>query len=898
VQKLLSEIQKAGGEAVYQTVDVQNRDAVIQAVASIRSRFGRVDGIVHAAGVLADGPVKQKDPAALTRVVETKLLGAQHLAAATEGDAIGLFAIISSWSGRFGNAFQTDYSAANEMSNRWVKALAASRPGLRALSLSYPPWEDSAMARKIPGFKKAEMRERGVPFLTDDEGVRAFLTELDQKVQGEVLVGREVPTRSLAYQAHFPVSRLTHVYLNDHQMAGQPVLPLASALDHVAAAAVEASGGHPAFTVRDFRLQRGVLIPDTAWLSVDVKQDLGHGTPARLELHAGSSRTERGALSYRGSYETTTSAAQGTTPAEHPALEKLPLPLAEFYKAFTFHGPRLQGISSVEGFGPQGISGWVRASKPSEWIKDPSRKTWTVDPLVIDASFQLAGYWAWVQHQRAGFPLGFSEYVQLAPFGDGPVRCTLSLEAAEGDVLRGTITYQSKDGKLLAVMRGVEAEFKRRDPQFGKASASNAETANEEIPAATPIDETSFRVEMFPEVIELSDRLQMAEAFGLKNPYFNVHERVTNDTSVINGREMINFSSYNYVGMSGDPVVSAAAKAAIERYGTSVSASRIASGEKPLHRELEAKLSDFLGTEDCILFVSGHATNVTTVGHIVGPGDLILHDALAHDSILQGAKLSGAKRRPFPHNDFDALDKALTALRPHYRRVLIAVEGVYSMDGDITELPRVIELKKKHKALLLVDEAHSLGVLGETGRGLGEYFNVDRSEVDMWMGTLSKSLASCGGYIAGSRALVQYLKYTTPGFIYSVGLSPPNTAASIAALDQMIAHPERVARLHERAKLFLTLAKQKGINTGMSKDSAVIPCIVGNSVHCLQLADALFKRGINVQPILYPAVEEEAARLRFFLTATHTDAQIHYTIDALAEELAKLRQEQDQEQAS
>jgi 8-amino-7-oxononanoate synthase len=194
----------------------------------------------------------------------------------------------------------------------------------------------------------------------------------------------------------------------------------------------------------------------------------------------------------------------------------------------------------------------------------------------------------------------------------------------------------------------------------------------------------------------------------------------------------------------------------------------------------------------------------------------------------------------------------------------------------------------------LVDEAHSMGVIGKTGRGIGEHFNVDRSDVEMWMGTLSKSLASCGGYIAGSKALVQYLKYTTPGFVYSVGLSPANTAASIAALDQMDKHPERVARLHDRARMFLTLAKQKGINTGMSQDSAVIPCIVGNSVHCQQLADALFKRGVNVQPILYPAVEEEAARLRFFLTATHTDQQIRYTIDVLAEELAKIQQEQAQ----
>src|SRR5207237_9750595 len=163
----------------------------------------------------------------------------------------------------------------------------------------------------------------------------------------------------------------------------------------------------------------------------------------------------------------------------------------------------------------------------------------------------------------------------------------------------------------------------------------------------------------------------------------------------------------------------------------------------------------------------------------------ILHDSLAHDCILGGSRLSGAKRRPFPHNDPDALEKQLQQLRPHYRRVLIAVEGVYSMDGDIAPLPRFVELKKKYGCLLLVDEAQSIVVLGATGRGVGEHFGVDRKDVDLWMGTFSKSFASCGGYVGGSKVLVQYLKYTAPGFVYSVGMSPANAAAALEACRQM-----------------------------------------------------------------------------------------------------------------
>jgi 8-amino-7-oxononanoate synthase len=403
------------------------------------------------------------------------------------------------------------------------------------------------------------------------------------------------------------------------------------------------------------------------------------------------------------------------------------------------------------------------------------------------------------------------------------------------------------------------------------------------------VDEVNYRIELFPEVEELEQRLGLAVAFGLKNPYFNVHERVTNDTSVIGGRTMINWSSYNYLGLSGDPEVNRAAKAAIERYGTSVSASRVASGEKPLHRELEQELAQVLGTEDAIVMVSGHGVFVTVIGHLMGPNDLILHDALAHDCIMGGAKLSGAKRRPFPHNDFEALERQLQQLRPHYKRVLIAVEGVYSMDGDIAPLPEFIRLKKKYKCLLLVDEAHSIGVLGERGRGAGEHFNVERADVDLWMGTLSKSLASCGGYVGGSKTLVQFLKYTAPGFIYSVGITPANAAAALEALSQLQQHPEKVRRLHERAALFLKLTRERGIDTGYSAGSAVVPAIIGNSLHSLQISEALRQRGINVQPILYPAVEETAARLRFFITATHTEQQIRETVEVLAEEIARAR---------
>jgi 8-amino-7-oxononanoate synthase len=341
--------------------------------------------------------------------------------------------------------------------------------------------------------------------------------------------------------------------------------------------------------------------------------------------------------------------------------------------------------------------------------------------------------------------------------------------------------------------------------------------------------------------------------------------------------------------MAHDPQVAAAAKAAIDRYGTSAGASRLVSGEKQVHRDLEHALAAFLGTAAALAFVSGHATNVTTIGHLLGPEDLIVHVVLAHTSIIQGAQLSGATRRVYAHNDWSAADALLSEMRPRYRRVLIAIEGVYSMDGDYPDLPRFVELKKTHKTLLLVDEAHSLGTMGATGRGLGEHFGTTRTDIDLWIGTLSKSLASCGGYIAGSTELVEYLKYTAPGFVYSVGLSPASAAAALAALTVLQREPQRVARLRELAALFLKLARQRGLNTGSAAGTPVIPVIVGSSVKSLRLANALFERGINVQPILHPAVPDHSARLRFFITTNHSQEQIRATVHATADELARLQ---------
>jgi len=412
--------------------------------------------------------------------------------------------------------------------------------------------------------------------------------------------------------------------------------------------------------------------------------------------------------------------------------------------------------------------------------------------------------------------------------------------------------------------------------------------------SARAVPAENYDVALFPEYLELKRHKRMLLAVTETNPYFRVDQgddTLTQDIPClahIDGRAPTNFCAYDYVGMAHDPAVIAATKDAIDRYGTGAGASRLVSGEKQVHRDLEDALAAFLGAPAALVFVSGHATNVTTIGHLMGPGDLIVHDILAHNSILQGARLSGATCRGFTHNDWRALDVLLAGIRHSYRRVLIAIEGVYSMDGDYPDLARFVDIKERHHALLYVDEAHSLGTMGTTGRGLSEHAEIASSAVDLWMGTLSKSLASCGGYIAGSSELIEYLKYTAPGFVYSVGISPPNAATALAALTVLRREPQRVARLHELSGLFLRLARERGLNTGGAAGTPVIPIIVGNSVRCLLLSRALFRRGINVQPIIHPAVPEHATRLRIFVTINHTESLVRGAVDAIAEELAKL----------
>ena len=400
-------------------------------------------------------------------------------------------------------------------------------------------------------------------------------------------------------------------------------------------------------------------------------------------------------------------------------------------------------------------------------------------------------------------------------------------------------------------------------------------------------------VARWPEYRALRARLELLDGQGIDSPFFQVHEGVTGSHAVIAGRRVLNFANYNYLGLSGDPDVTRAAQDAVAQWGSSVSASRVVSGERPVHAALEREIAGFVGVEDAIVYIGGHPANVSTISHLFGPDDVVLCDALMHNSAVQGAEFSGARRLTFPHNDWRTLDAMLQRLRGRHRRALILIEGVYSADGDVPDLRRFVEVKTRHDAMLMVDEAHSLGVLGATGRGIAEHAGVDPRAVDIWMGTLSKSLASCGGYIAGSAALVEYLKYTSPGFVYSVGIPPSNAAAALAALRKLVAEPKRVAALHERAAYFLRRCQAEGLDTGASAGTPVIPVIVGDSLRAAKLSAMLLATGVNVQPMVAPAVPNDRARLRFFVASTHSEDDLETTVQLVVRALRELERSEE-----
>ena len=412
----------------------------------------------------------------------------------------------------------------------------------------------------------------------------------------------------------------------------------------------------------------------------------------------------------------------------------------------------------------------------------------------------------------------------------------------------------------------------RGDVAYESVSPENQESV-------TPIT----RFEDSPEYKAFEKRYQSLMGEGQENPYFVAHDSPLLDKSFVDNQWMLDFGSYNYVGMSGRAETKAAAKAAIDKYGTSASGSRLLAGEKTLHKELEAAIAEWKHTETALVLVGGHSTNVTFVGNFCGKGDLIVYDAIAHNSIEQGCRLSQATAKPFPHSDVNALESILRTQRHKFGKVLIVIEGAYSMDGDIAPVPEFVKLKKKYGCFLMVDEAHSACVIGQTGGGVDEYFGLAPDDIDIKYGTLSKGRGTCGGYLAGRRAIIDYMRYNLPGFVFSVGISPPLAAASLEAIKLLRSDPTIMERMRRNIKCFIEEAHKRNFNTCLAGETAIVPILVGKDEDAWELSNRLRRKGVIVPPAVYPAVPKNKARLRFCVISEHRPEEIIEALDKLAE---------------
>lgn len=382
-----------------------------------------------------------------------------------------------------------------------------------------------------------------------------------------------------------------------------------------------------------------------------------------------------------------------------------------------------------------------------------------------------------------------------------------------------------------------------------------------------------------------------------QNLYFNFHEI---EEYLPGGRirvagygEMVLLGGYSYLGLNGHPRINAAATDAIAKYGTGTHGVRLLAGTLDLHHRLEARVAEFKGTEAAATFSSGYFANVSTIACLVGRSDTVICDKLDHASIVDGCQLSGAKFVRFRHNDPGHLDERLRD-PAHTGRKLVIVDAVFSMDGDIIDLPAISAACRRHGAALMVDEAHSIGVLGVTGRGIEEHFNLPPDAVDVKMGTFSKAIPSSGGYVAGSRQLCNFLIHQARGYIYSGALAPSAAAAALAALDVIQDEPERIRRLQDNTRYFAEGVRRAGFSF-LNSQTAIFPLICGDDWQSYRMAGECWRRGVYVQPIPHPVVPRGTARLRAAVSASHSREELNYclaVLTAAADEVGGITGEQ------
>lgn len=470
-----------------------------------------------------------------------------------------------------------------------------------------------------------------------------------------------------------------------------------------------------------------------------------------------------------------------------------------------------------------------------------------------------------------------------APFFDlgidsmGAMEITKELEDSLGKKINPELIYELDSIRELAAHLDALPKYSSNASQGPVASPMSRTESPSDVDASQSPASVSNSEDPISYFTRLNRKVNAAKEQGVYpfEPEISSHEGVWVECE---GNRMLMLASYEYLGLLGHEELNGAAEAALAEFGTGHHGSRLLTGTTSNHCDLEYRLADWMRAEDAIVFSSGYVANLATISALVGPGDYIIGDSLNHASIVDGCRMSGAEFVEFKHNDMHDLTNLL--LKSGGRRTLVVVDAIFSMEGDISDVPSVVEICKKHNALLMVDEAHSMGVLGKTGAGVQEHFGLAPGDIDIKMGTLSKSLAGSGGFVAGNRQIITYLRHHARGYIFSGALPSVYANVAIAALEVLRREPSRVKQIWDNVEYYLAGLKKAGFDTGTC-ETPIVPIMTRGNDATLEFTRLCRTEGLLVAPVCYPAVPMDAPRLRTCITSSHQKPELDFALDVL-----------------
>lgn len=920
----------------YLRCDITNWEDVQAAFATIFAESGAIDLLVNAAGIDESQTVLQKSLASFRAVRDVKLIGYHNLKRMLAQRPPGGFWNIGSLTGVFGNQGQTDYASCNA----YLAAAARLSAHEEEVTLAFSLWGDAGFITHPQRRDLAKVLKKRFTPMPTAEGIQHFLTELEAdsrqpvvtwmgaierdwvrselratpdyiqrnlpEVAADVPIGRgdfyldacieESPTRRV-FSRVLDLAR--DAYLSEHLVSGHPTLPGTFVLEMAAEAAAPLAKGLHLIGFEDVSFEQFLRVyhadrPVEVRIIAERVPSI-RSTETRVAVRIVSDvKAPSGVVLKRERPHFSLTACFADRFAAMPDASPLATVdhLAPAVDPYHVEGSpvRLSGVFVTTTDTAASAQRRRATYVPSVDLSHPVFRRFLLPVLMLDGLLRISilreGAELVVVAPRRIDSVYLFETCSDASLGAEGERLLLSSDGPAidaGEAPTSLLEARRRDGRLLARMKGltwvklgtVSAPQSAKAAEGGRPAALTAAYAAylEASMSTAPIDS-------FAKLLDSRNGPRKAFRAASYDYYFRAASNPRGAWIEVEGRRMLPLGSYSYLGLIGHPKIDAAAKAAIDRFGTGTHGARALAGSLTLHQELERRIAAFKGTEDAIVFTSGFTANVATISTLVGKGDWVICDTLDHASIVDGAQLSGARFVQFQHNSLSSLELRLK--HSVGGRRLVVADAVFSMDGDIINLPDVAALCRRYDAWLMIDEAHSTGVLGQRGHGILEHFGMKQDSVQILMGTLSKTIPSVGGYVAARADVVEMLRNHARGFVFSAALPPPQAAAALAALDVIDSEPERVARLWANTRRYQEGLRRMGFDT-LASCTPIVPIVGGSAEVTLEMARLCHEAGIFVPPVVYPVVPMRSPRLRSNMSAMYSNADVEYVLATLGQ---------------